>query len=355
MKLTGREAPLPTLNIHRLRILREVAARGTLTAAADALYLTCPAVSHQMTSLEREVGVPLFERTPRSLKLTEAGRRLVRHAETILADCEAALAEVLSFADTVASTVTVSILETTANPGLMVLRERARHPALKVVLVSMNQVDALAALRTGEIDVALAEDWDCLPVPSREGTSRLDLLTEDYQVVLPRSHPLAGEESLLLQDLADEPWCITREHGFREALEQTMRTAGFTPNVVLRSINSRALVLSAEIGLGVAVIPMSTDTRGADVALVPLAEPALTRQVFALTRSGSETSPPIRAVLETLQETAVTVDDEAVPWMRPAAAEVPAEPEASPEAAEQESQDARGLLSRTPFPMPVAP
>ena len=169
--------------------------------------------------------------------------------------------------------------------------------------------------------------------------------------MLPRSHPLAGEESLLLQDLADEPWCITREHGFREALEQTMRTAGFTPNVVLRSFNSRALVLSAEIGLGVAVIPTSTDTRGADVALVPLAEPALTRQVFALTRSGSETSPPIRAVLETLQDTAVTVDDEAAPWMRPAP-EAPAEPEASPEAA---SDRARGLRRGPPSPCPSLP
>ena len=94
-----------TLNTYRLRILREVAARGTLAAAADALYLTGPAVSHQMTTLERELGVPLFERTARSLRLTEAGRRLVRRSETILSECEAAVAEVQSFSSEVAGTV----------------------------------------------------------------------------------------------------------------------------------------------------------------------------------------------------------------------------------------------------------
>jgi len=304
-----------TLNTYRLKILREVAARGTLAAAADALCLTSPAVSHQMTTLERELGVPLFTRTPRSLKLTEAGRRLVRHSETILTDCEAAVADVQSFSSEITGTVTVSILETTANPGLMVLKERSRHPELKVILVSMHPIDALAALRAGEIDVALADDWSCLPAPASKGTTRFDLLTEGYQVVLPLSHPLASAETLRLRDLAHEQWCVTREHGFRAALQLTVRAAGFTPDVVLRSFNSRALVLSAEIGLGVGVIPISADTRGATVALVPLAEPALARHVFALVRSGSQESPPVKAVLDAMKEAVTTADSSLLPWV----------------------------------------
>ena len=110
-------------------------------------------------------------------------------------------------------------------------------------------------------------------------------------------------------------WCITQEHGSREALQLTMRTAGFTPNVVLTSFNSRALVLSAEIGLGVGVIPVSADTRGANVALVPLAEPALTRHVFALVRSGSQESPPIRAVLDAMEDAVATPDGASLPWL----------------------------------------
>ena len=304
-----------TLNTYRLRILQEVAARGTLAAAADALYLTSPAVSHQMATLERELGVPLFERTPRSLRLTEAGRRLVRHSETILTECETAVAEVQSFSSEVTGVVRMSILETTANPGAMILKERSRHPALKVILVSMHPMDALSALRAGEIDIALADDWSCLPAPASKGTTRLDLLDEGYEVVLPSSHPLASEETLQLRDLAHEQWCITQEHGFREALRLTMRAAGFTPDVVLTSFNSRALVLSAEIGLGIGVIPVSADTRGADVALVPLAEPALTRQVFALVRSGSQESPPIRAVLDAMEDAVSPHGSASLPWL----------------------------------------
>jgi DNA-binding transcriptional LysR family regulator len=334
--------PLTTLNTYRLRILQEVAARGTLTAAADALFLTSPAVSHQMATLEREVGVALFERTPRSLKLTAAGEKLVRHAETILADCEVALADVQSFSNEVAGVVRMSILETTANPGAMLLRERVRHPGLKLTLISMHPGDALSALRARDIDIALGDDWDCLPAIPSKDTTRFDLLSEGYQVVLPIGHPLANETSLRLSDLTREQWCVAQERGFRKALQQTMRTAGFTPNVVLWSFNSRALVLSAEIGLGIGVIPTSADTRGATVALVPLAEPDLTRRVFALVRSGSQDARPIRAVLEALKETAVWADAGSAPWVT--------QPPDAPEIGVSQ-----GEQPRIPFPMPVAP
>ena len=94
-----------------------------------------------------------------------------------------------------------------------------------------------------------------------------------------------------------------------------MRAAGFTPNVVLRSFNSRALVLSAEVGLGVGVIPISADTRGANVALVPLAAAELTRHVFALVRTGSQESPPIRAVLDAMNEAVAPTRSARLPWL----------------------------------------
>ena len=81
-----------------------------------------------------------------------------------------------------------------------------------------------------------------------------------------------------------------------------MRLAGFDPNVVVSSFNSRALVLASEAGIGVSVVPASADTRGARVVLVPLAETSLTRHVFALVRAGSEESPPLRAVLDAMRE-----------------------------------------------------
>ena len=97
------------LNTNRLRILREVAARGSIAAAARALYLTGPGVSHQLATLEREVGVALLERTPRSVRLTEAGRYLAGRAGVILAECEETLAGIGTYSDGVRGTVRVSM------------------------------------------------------------------------------------------------------------------------------------------------------------------------------------------------------------------------------------------------------
>jgi DNA-binding transcriptional LysR family regulator len=293
---------LVTLNTYRLRVLREVAARGSIAASTEALHLTAPAISHHIASLERELGIALFERTPRSLKLTEAGRCLIGHSAKVLSACEEAIAAVSSFSSEISGTVRMSILETAANPGYMLLKERENHPSLQIMLISMNPLDALSALRVGEIDIALSNDWDCQPAPATIGTTRIELMTEAYHVVLPPSHPLANERMLHLRDLAREAWCLTQEQGFREALLMKMKLAGFDPNVVLSSFNSRALVLASEAGIGVSVVPASADTRGARVVLVPLAETALTRHVFALVRAGSEESPTISAVLDGMKE-----------------------------------------------------
>lgn len=293
---------MQTLNTYRLKILREVAARGTLAAAAEALHLTGPAVSHQMTTLERELGVALFEHTRRSIRLTAAGRSLVRHSETILADCEAAVAEVESFASEISGTVHIAIIETVSQLlGSMVVAERKRHPRLEIVLVSRRPFRALPALRTGDLDIVLSNDWECLPAAEIIGTTRHDLLTELYFAVLPPSHPLAGDAGpVRLMELADEPWCVTQEEAFRDALELTWRSEGFQPRIVFESIYSRAIASAAERELGVGVIPGSTDLRGMNVVCRPIAETSLLRRVFALVRSGSEGSPPVRAVLDAM-------------------------------------------------------
>lgn len=293
---------MATLNTQRLRVLREVAARGSIAASTEALHLTAPAISHHITSLERELGIPLFERTPRSLKLTEAGHCLVGHSEKVLSACEEAVAAVSSFSSEIGGTVRMSIMETAANPGYVLLKVRESHPGLKVVLISMQPLDALSALRVGEIDVALSNEWACQLAPAVIGTTRIELMTERYNVVLPTSHQLAGKPMLHLRDLAHEPWCLIQEQGFRDALLMRMRLAGFEPDVILSSFNSRALVLAAEAGMGVSVVPVSADSRGSRVVLVPLAEESLTRHVFALVRAGSEESPPIRVVLDGLKE-----------------------------------------------------
>jgi len=107
------------LNVQRLRVLREVAARGTIAAAAEALWVTPSAVSQQLSQLERETGVPLLERDGRRVRLTGAGERLVAHTERILADIEEAEAELAALGTGISGYLRTSAFPTAARSLLV--------------------------------------------------------------------------------------------------------------------------------------------------------------------------------------------------------------------------------------------
>ncbi len=292
------------LNTTRLRILREVAARGTIAAAAEALFLTAPAASHQLSVLEHEVGVALLERTARSVRLTDAGRRLVEHAETILAECEAAIADVAALAADVTGSVLISTFQTAAQtialPALVVLRDR--YPDLDVTAVEFEPVRAIPALKSGQLDIALSHDWDFVPPVSDPGLDRFELLTEPVVALLPLDHRLVGHR-VRLSDLADERWCVAQESAVsRQAVRRAANAAGFNPHVVFESNYFRALGSAVEAGLGVGVAPAMTDLRGLDISIQPLSEPTMSRRIFAAVRKGSGGAPAVRAVLDALIE-----------------------------------------------------
>jgi DNA-binding transcriptional LysR family regulator len=298
------------LNTQRLRILREVAARGTITAAAEALFLTPPAVSHQLATLEREVGVPLLQRTARSIRLTDAGELLVRRAETILAECESALAELESFHDEISGSVRVSVFQTVAQsialPALSALNKR--YPRLDLQIRGLEPARSLPALRAGQLDIALSHEWDLVPVEPDPSVDRHDLLSEPAVVLLPRGHRLAGRP-VKMRELANDRWCVAQETASsRQAVERLAQSAGFEPNVILESDYFRAIGAAVEAGLGVGIAPLMTDLRGIDIDIQPLADPKMSRRIFAAVRAGSGESPTIRAVLDALKTAAGALD-----------------------------------------------
>jgi len=294
------------LNTNRLRILRELAQRTTIAATAEALYLTPPAVSHQLAVLETEVGVPLLERSARSIRLTEAGMRLVEHAEVILAECEEALADVTAFAGEISGQIRLSVFQTAAQafalPAVAALAER--YPALEIVIYELEPVRAIPALKAGQLDVALSHEWDFVPLPKDPGVERHDLFSEPVVVLLPRRHPLATGP-VRLHDLAEERWCVAHESGTsRQAVERVAHSAGFEPRVIFESNYFRAIGSAVEAGLGVGVAPALTDLRGLDIAILPLIEPQMSRRIFAAVRKGSGQAPAIRAVIDAMAKTA---------------------------------------------------
>src|SRR5918912_2834898 len=191
------------LDVRRMRVLREGAARGSFSAAAEALSFTQSAVSQQVAALEREAGTTLLERGSRGVRLTDAGRALVSHADVILARIEAAEEELAAIAGLRGGRLRLASFQS-AGATLVpraVAAFRERHPGVELAMIEAEPDEASERLRAGDIDLALVYDFEHLP-GMLDGELELTPLLEDpYDVILPRDHPLAKRRALRLRDL----------------------------------------------------------------------------------------------------------------------------------------------------------
>ncbi|MDN5384304.1 LysR family transcriptional regulator [Streptomyces sp. LB8] len=291
------------LEARHLRVLRAVAATGSFSAAGRELGCTQPAVSQQMKALEASVGTPLLVRTSRGMRLTQAGEALVRHAGTILAGLTAAEEEVAAIAGLRAGRVRLTSFpsgsSTLVPPALAALR--AAHPGTRVSLEEAEPPRSVELLREGDCDVALAfryedassaEEWDDLVVRP--------LLTDRLVGLVPEGHRLARAKAVAIGELADEPW-IAGCPRCRGQLVRVCESAGFTPRIDFATDDYPAVVGLVGAGLGVAVLPQLAieSVRPRGVRTVAL-EPAVRREVVALTLPDLAQVPAVAATLEEL-------------------------------------------------------
>ena len=198
------------LDLHRLRLLHELNARGTIAAVADALQFTPSAVSQQLAVLEREAGLPLLERAGRGVRLTDAAIVLVRHAGVLLERAELAEAELAAAAGRVAGTARIASFQSVAFhvavPALQALAREA--PDLRCELIEAEPEDSLPALALGDVDLVLADEWQHQPLARPTGVAREDLWRDPVYVVLPEDHPAAKRhrQALPLAELAGDAW-----------------------------------------------------------------------------------------------------------------------------------------------------
>src|SRR5438477_10451704 len=172
------------LDVRRMRVLREVAAQRSFSAAADKLGYTQSAVSQQIAALEREAGATLIERNPRGIRLTDAGEAVVRHADKILARLAEAEAELDAIAGLRGGRVRLASFPTagaTLVPHAIAEFTR-RHPGVELSLVEAEPEDAISQLKGGEFDVALTFEYSLLPqsfyAGDREDVERVHLLDD---------------------------------------------------------------------------------------------------------------------------------------------------------------------------------
>jgi DNA-binding transcriptional LysR family regulator len=293
------------LDLKRMRVLREVAAHGSFSAAADQLAYTQSAVSQQIAALEREAGARLIDRGPRRVRLTDAGEALVRHTDAILARMAEAEAELEAIAGLRAGRVRL-VAFPSAGATLVpaaVADFRERHPDVEVELALTEPPDATVDLREGDADIALTIEG----APGNEAVELVHLLDDPMYVALPRVHPLAGRARIRLADLVDEQWMLgsTGRCPDRLVFMEACRAAGFEPRLAFQSDDYNAIQGFVAAGVGVALIPdLALVNIRDDILIRSPAGPAPVRRIYAATTGGCARSPATRALLEALQRAA---------------------------------------------------
>jgi DNA-binding transcriptional LysR family regulator len=295
------------LDLKRLRVLAEVAKRKSFSAAADALYLSQSAVSQQVATLEKEVGMALLERTGEGPKLTDAGEALVGHAEAAIARLEEAEHEVAAIAGLeggelrLASFPSASVTLLTKALGQF----SAMHPNVRLSVTEAEPEVSLPRLRAAEVDLAVVFDYPFLPpTESDRDTERELLLTESMYLALPRDHPLASADVVEMADFADQAWLSgVRPSSCGEAVAKACREAGFEPRIAFESDEYQVLQAYVAAGLGVTLFPdLWLPTLHPDVVVRPTEPEAPKRRVWAATRAKGARSQATEAMVTTLRE-----------------------------------------------------
>lgn len=296
------------LDVRRMRVLREVALKGSFSAAAESLAYTQSAVSQQIAALERETGTTLVERGARGVRLTDAGRALVDHADVILARLDDAEAELEAISGLRAGRLRVvafpSAGATIIPPAIA--RFRAEHPDVDLTLRPGEPDDGLALLRSGEADIALSIETQGSKTLDFQGIHLDPLLDDHMYAVLPAGHRLAGRSRVRLSDLADEAWIVGSSTGTcpdARILLQACAAAGFDPQVAFQNDDYQAIQGFIAAGVGVSLIPeLALHAVREDVVVLPLGARAPFRRIVAATLADGWDSPAKRCMIEILRE-----------------------------------------------------
>jgi len=303
------------LDPRRLRVLREVATRGSFSAAAAALAFTQPAVSQQVAALERETGTRLVERGVRPVRLTEAGMALLAHAEAVLARLDEAQQELGEIAGLRRGRLRLASFPTaiaTLVPRAVALFSQ-RHPDVNLTVLDDHGQGLVPRLARWELDLALIYEHEALPAPDVQ-LERTHLLDDPFELVLPDGHPLTRRAPVALEELADATWIGgTPDGAYARIVLHSCRAAGFEPRVAFGSDDYNAVQAFVAVGLGVAMLPrLALMLPRPGVRRVALAAPPV-RRIAAARLAASYRSAATGSMLSVLKETADAFADERHP------------------------------------------
>jgi len=293
------------IDLVALASLRAVDQLGSVSAAAGALGYTPSAVSQQVKRLEQQAGVTLLERVGRGVILTHAGRLLVEDGGRLLEGLESLQSRLHEQSDRVAGHLRLAAFSTAVR-GLVapVVRDLLdEHPDLDLSLTDQEPWETVDLVASGRTDLGIAHSWGDVPLAIPEHVVTHVVAHDVADVIVPRSHALAGHHRVTPADLVDEAWVATPEGTIcRQWLTRMYDGTGRLPHIahVANDFDSHLALVQA--GLGIALVPrLGRSPLAAGVVAVAAHRPTPTREIVVMHRSSMSGSPAVQCVVAALR------------------------------------------------------
>lgn len=285
------------MELRQLEYFVAVAEEAGFTRAAARLHVAQPGVSAQIRQLERELGQPLFDRSGRTVRLTEVGAAVLPYARAALAAVAGARLAVDELTGLLRGHVTIGTIDWIRSldlPGMLAGFHRD-HPDVEITVVQEDSAALTEGLRAGRIDLAFLS----LGADPPEGVATRVVIEQELVAAVARAHPLARRSTITLRALAGESLiCLPKGTGLRSVLDAAFADAGLRPRVAFEAGEPPVLAEIAAHGLGVAVLPESAARdRPDDLRALPVVRPRLTGRIALAWRAEGPRGPAARALI----------------------------------------------------------
>ena len=288
------------MEVHQLRYFCAVARHGTFTRASEVEHVAQPSLSQQILKLEAELGARLFDRLPRSAKLTVFGKAFLPKAERILRDLEEAKTELRDMSGNEKGEVVLGIIPTIAAYLLPRLLNNfaARHPLITIKIFEDITPTLLQRMHEGTIDIAVA----ALPIGGNDLACE-ELFEEKFYAVLPEKHRSASRASISLTELNNEPFLLLKEgHCFRDSVIAACQRSKMSPSVVFESGQFATILAMVSAGMGVSAVPAMAVQPQPGCKFIPISGKHSTRKVGIVTSRHHYQSRAQRLLMKQMKE-----------------------------------------------------
>ncbi|KWX79655.1 transcriptional regulator [Paenibacillus riograndensis] len=296
------------MELRQLQYALQIAAERNFSRAADKLHIAQPSLSQQLSKLEKELGVLLFQRNTSSVELTHAGEKFVEQAQTIIDAVELLRQEMSDISQLRTGRVVVGSMPITGAhllPHVLPVF-KSKYAEVEITLLEDSSMNLEKLTASGQTDLSL------LSLPLEIPTLAYEVLGEErIDLAVPPEHPLASRSAsgirTALEELRDEPFIVLKEgQGFRKMTVELCHAAGFEPRIVFESNNMETVQSLVATGMGVTLVPhfIARAPRSEFVPVyLPLADPVPSRTLVVAYRRGRYLSHAAEAFMETFRTT----------------------------------------------------